>query len=70
MRSRIGGDPAMACGRIAMTDIHASQGDNATAPFPGGCVTSGFTEQERALVFSLFDLASCIQSDAVAPKLP
>lgn len=58
------------CGRGVYTDIHVSSGDDSTGTFPGNCKTSGFTEQEKALLFLLFDLASCVQDETKPPEPP
>jgi hypothetical protein len=62
--------PEQQCGRGVYTDIHVSSGDDSTGTFPNNCKTSGFTEQEKALLFLLFDLASCVQDDNKPPQPP
>ena len=66
----IGSKPAQQCGRGVYTDIHVSSGDDSSGAFPGNCKTTGFTEQEKALLFLLFDLASCVQDETKAPEPP
>lgn len=47
------------CGRAVATDIHVGNGN-----------LNKMTEQEAALEFMFFDLASCVIDDAQAPKAP
>ncbi|MBX3188120.1 MAG: carboxypeptidase regulatory-like domain-containing protein [Labilithrix sp.] len=51
--------PAERCGRAVATDIHVGNGSLTT-----------MSEQEAALEFMFFDLASCVIDDAVPPKAP
>jgi hypothetical protein len=64
------GDAGVQCGRVVYSDFHVTANDQIKNPatFPSECVPGqAYTAQEKALVFMLFDLASCIQSDATAP---
>jgi hypothetical protein len=51
--------PADRCGRAVATDIHVGNGSLTT-----------MSEQEAALEFMFFDLASCVIDDAQPPKAP
>ena len=64
-----GGAPNQ-CGRVVFSDFHVSA--QALDPmvsqfFPGICKNEPPTGQEKALIFMLFDLTSCVQRDELPP---
>lgn len=49
------------CGKVVFTDMHVTgEGSQPGQPFPTGCDGSPMSAQEKALAFSLFDIASCV----------
>jgi hypothetical protein len=71
------GDAGIQCGRLVYSDFHVTANDQqqqcqnagGNCTFPTECIAGQpYDAQEKALVFMLFDLSSCIQSDQIAPS--
>jgi hypothetical protein len=60
------------CGRAVYTDLHVSAtGQDAPGePFPEGCEERDLSNQEKAVMFMLFDLSACVMDDREPPKPP
>lgn len=57
------------CGRVYYSSFHIGSGRSTTGTFPGACHMKALTPQERVLEFMLFDLTSCVRSDAEPPVI-
>lgn len=61
------------CGRVVFSSFHVSQGAHDPGQgttFPSICKDEPPTDQEKALIFMFFDLASCVQDDDEEPEIP
>lgn len=56
------------CGRGVLSDIHVGEGRDSNVP--SACSSAPLTDQEKALLFLLMDLSSCVQDDNVVPEPP
>ena len=61
----VGASAANQCGQMVFTDMHVTGNIGADQsrtdlPFPTGCQSDTLTPQEKALIFLLFDLSSCL----------
>jgi hypothetical protein len=70
------GDAGTECGRVVYSDFHVTTDDQisgcrrGSCTFPTECVANqAYTAQEKALVFMLFDLSSCVQNNAQPPPV-
>lgn len=63
------GSPGLQCGRVVYSDFHIVPSTDASVSFPNECnLSAALTPQEKALIFMLFDVSSCVQSDSTAPS--
>ncbi len=51
------------CGRVVFSDFHVSANAAGGGTFPTACNPGALTAQEKALLFMLLDVSSCVQSD-------
>jgi hypothetical protein len=69
----VGAPAAMQCGRGVFSDVHIS-GASDGSQFPAECAnadpTGSYRNNEQALEFLFFELASCVQDDSQPPAPP
>jgi hypothetical protein len=58
-KTPVGVPQEMQCGKVVHAGIHVSQSSRVDATFPAGC-TAQLTPDEKAMIFLLFDLGSCV----------
>lgn len=51
--------PDQRCGKVVYTDMHVS-GNPGQGAYPAACSGTNLSEQEKALAFMFFDIASCV----------
>jgi len=66
----VGAAPDMQCGRVVYSAFHVNDTQSDSATYPAECNTKPLTPQEKVLMFMLFDLASCVQTDKEPPMVP
>jgi hypothetical protein len=59
----VDGGPGNQCGRVVYSDFHVSATAAGGGTFPTACIPGPLTAQEKALLFMLLDVSSCVQSD-------
>ena len=65
------GDAGVQCGRVVFSDFHVTAAGlkDGKGLFPNSCAGGAMTAQEKALVFMLFDVSSCVQDDHLPPTV-
>ena len=65
------GDAGVQCGRVVFSDFHVTAAGlaNNNGKFPSSCKPGAMSDQEKALVFMLFDVSSCVQDDQKPPEV-
>jgi hypothetical protein len=58
---------ANACGRVAYSGFHVVTGNTSAQAFPNHC-TGDLTNQEKVLLYMLFDLGGCVGQDPTPPN--
>jgi hypothetical protein len=64
------GAPADAqCGRVVYSAFHVNDAQSDNSTYPAECNDKPMTAQEKVLMFMMFDLASCVQTDKEPPSV-
>jgi hypothetical protein len=58
------------CGRVVYSAFHVNDAASSGTTFPAECSNGPLSAQEKVLMFMLFDLASCVQTDKESPAIP
>ncbi len=66
----IGAAADKVCGRVVYSAFHVNDASSDDKAFPTECNQAPLTPQEKVLMFMMFDLASCVQTDSEPPHPP
>jgi hypothetical protein len=66
----VGAAPDGQCGRIVYSAFHVNDAQSDNLTYPAECNDHPLTAQEKVLMFMMFDLASCVQTDKEPPIVP
>jgi hypothetical protein len=66
----VGAAPENQCGRVVYSAFHVNDASSDNKAFPTECNAMPMTPQEKVLMFMMFDLASCVQTDKQTPMPP
>ena len=66
----IGAAADKVCGRVVYSAFHVNDASSDDKTFPTECNMAALTPQEKVLMFMMFDLASCVQTDSEPPRPP
>jgi len=66
----VGAAPEAQCGRVVYSAFHVNDAQSDSSTYPAECNAKPLTAQEKVLMFMLFDLASCVQTDKEPPMVP
>jgi hypothetical protein len=66
----VGAPPENQCGRVVYSAFHVNDASSDGKRYPTECNAAPLTPQEKVLMFMMFDLASCVQTDKSVPMPP